>query len=343
VGRRLPSAGAELRARIEVISEGPKMINMKFSVNRTSPRILLNLRELTKYLQALEGAQLTSDSEYGGRQEGAFARWHLVLPPYLVRETKPPSDDVKVSFCFTSREWARTAPRGAAHGAARAAPKPRKPRVNIFQSGKVNILGAVTVESAERMYQFFSRLFTQNWARLVSLRPLRDNEKKMRLPPPAALARPPPEPEPAPSQSLAPRGAWVAPPGGRALGREPPVMPPPAPSAVSKFTSSLLAGLADLGSDEELEDEELGGEELGDGELGDEEPGGEELGGEELGGEEPGGEELGGEELGGEELGGSGLGGPGPGARGLGGGELRGGASGGGPGPEAAESGAPPR
>jgi hypothetical protein len=81
-----------------------------------------------------------------------------VPPPFIIRETKPPTDDVKMSFRFTGKD--------------------RFPRVNVFQEGKINILGADTFIAAEKIYHYFEQLFTANWPALVCLQPRRDNERR---------------------------------------------------------------------------------------------------------------------------------------------------------------------
>ena len=245
------------RAQIGVVRAGPKMINMKFSINRASPRILLNLRRLTEYVLALESSRLTWESDEAAVAAAAasFTAWSsLVVPPYTIRETKPPSDDVKVSFCFTSAEWTG----GHHRGTGRPAQKQRKPRVNIFQSGKVNILGAVTVESAHRIHQFFSHLFAANWAELVCLKPLRDNERRAR---PAARGQGGPAPwAPPPGRPGSPPGPLLAEgtrgPPGDPPGHAPPaegIAGPPGRTGPAPRYAAFLAGLDGLDSDDEAE------------------------------------------------------------------------------------------
>ena len=153
-------AGEPRRLKITVISEQPKMLNDKFSVNCSSPRLLINLHALAAYMQKLELAKVVEGMDLTDELVESFAGWPaIILPPYPVRETKAPTDDVKVSFRF--------------HGANRA------PRINIFQKGKINILGSDSTESSQRIYDFFVQLFTGNWARLVCLQPRRDIERQV--------------------------------------------------------------------------------------------------------------------------------------------------------------------
>lgn len=163
------------RLEITVISEQPKMLNYKFRVNRNSPRVLVNLRALATYMHSLELTKAVEGTPLTDAQAARFVGWPVVLlPPYPVRETKPPIDDVKVSFRF----------RGA----------DRAPRINIFQEGKINILGADSVESARKIYDFFIQLFTDDWAMLVCLQPRHDLERRQaaRAPRPVAAPAPPP-------------------------------------------------------------------------------------------------------------------------------------------------------
>lgn len=144
------------RKSIEILTEQPKMLNYKFRVIRSTPRMLINLRAIAMYMQHLEYTT------------APLAAWVVVDPPYHVRETKPPMDDVKVSFRF--------------RGDTRA------PRINIFQEGKINILGAESVESAQRIYDFFTQLFLTNWHVFINLQPRRDID---RVHVPAFVAVPP--------------------------------------------------------------------------------------------------------------------------------------------------------
>ena len=165
------------RKKITVIKEQPKMLNYKFRVNRSSPRILINLRALATYMNNLELAKAVKGSPLTEMQAARFVGWPtILLPPYPVRETKPPMDDVKVSFRFREAD--------------------RAPRINIFQEGKINILGADSVESARVIYDFFFQLFTDNWAMLVCLQPRRDLERRQV----ARALRPPVLPAPPPAR-----------------------------------------------------------------------------------------------------------------------------------------------
>jgi hypothetical protein len=166
-------ADAARRLEIGIAHEQPKMLNYKCSVIRSSPRILVNLRALALYMHGLELVRAVEGVALTEAQAARFDGWPVVLlPPYPVRETKPPTDDVKVSFRF----------RGA----------DRAPRINIFQEGKINILGADSTESAQKIYDFFVQLFTSNWAMLVCLQPRRDHERRQpaRAAPPGPAAPP---------------------------------------------------------------------------------------------------------------------------------------------------------
>jgi len=148
---------------ITIGSEKPKMINYKFRVVRSTPRMLINLNALTEYMTILENAQIawhpqeSKGFEPTEAQSELFQDWPALMPPpFLIRETKPPTGDVKMSFRFTGKD--------------------RCPRVNVFQEGKINILGADSFEVGELIYDYFNQLFTANWTALVCLQYRRDNE-----------------------------------------------------------------------------------------------------------------------------------------------------------------------
>lgn len=169
------------RPVFRTVLEQPKMLNYKFRIVRSTPRMLINLQALTVYMSALEGARLAGAGPCSEVQAARFAAWPaIVLPPYPIRETKPPTDDVKVSFRFRGET--------------------RSPRINVFQEGKINILGADTVQAADLIYEFFMRLFSANWAALICLRPRSDAERRRA----AAPRPPPPVPDAAPVAPSAP-------------------------------------------------------------------------------------------------------------------------------------------
>lgn len=186
--------GGEL---IRIKSELPNMLNYKFRIRRNSPRVLIDLLRLAEYMELLEQAGAVAVAAnavaVAANAEGAapaaaaapvpalealFAEkgWPaVVLPPYLVREVKAPTDDMKTSFRFKADKGA--------------------PLINVFQAGKINILGAKTVESGRQIHAYFTRLFTRLWDRLICLQPRRDNEVRAPAPAPPPL---PPAPPPVP-------------------------------------------------------------------------------------------------------------------------------------------------
>jgi hypothetical protein len=150
-------AAPATRKTITIDDEGPTMINFKFRLNRNAPRILVNPQALSEYMCMLETAKCVVGASVP--DSWPYDEWpQAVLPPYLVRETKSAQDDVKVSF-------------GMRIGG-------RVPRINVFQGGKVNILGASTDESAQLIYEFFVDLFSTYWDKLVTIQPKRDSELK---------------------------------------------------------------------------------------------------------------------------------------------------------------------
>jgi len=175
---------AEIGAPVDIVSQQPKMLNYKFQVVVTHFRALVNLRALAVLMAALEAASAIEGQTLSPAKAAALRvalapfgeRFAAVAPPFMVRETKPPADDGKVSFRFLSPDT------------------PRSPRINIFQSGKIDILGAESDTSVRRIYDYFWQLFRDNWADFVCLRPRPDAE----LAAPCLPARRSPQPRPLP-------------------------------------------------------------------------------------------------------------------------------------------------
>ena len=73
--------------------------------------------------------------------------------PFPIRELKSPVSDNKTALYMKIDDR-------------------KKLRVNMFQSGKINILGARSMESCELIYEFYIKLFTDNWEKLIKLKPI---------------------------------------------------------------------------------------------------------------------------------------------------------------------------
>lgn len=126
--------------------EGPKMLNYKFMLMRENDRILINLINIADYLLFLEHGT-ESDT------------WVKITLPFVLKEIKSPVDDIKVSFRFQTSVK-------------------RAPRINIFQCGKINILGAESDESSKLIYTFLVDAFKHNWNKLINIKPLKDADRK---------------------------------------------------------------------------------------------------------------------------------------------------------------------
>ena len=143
---------------ITVVSQQPKMLNFKFSINRTSPRILVNYENFGNFITLLENYKICSESpEIPITAGNKFDNYMTIIPPFLIREVTLPVLDRKISFKFKCGN--------------------RTPRINIFQGGKVNILGADSFDAAQKIYQFFQNTFYNNWNLFICLQPRKDSEK----------------------------------------------------------------------------------------------------------------------------------------------------------------------
>lgn len=136
---------ADTIKQIYIESEGPKMLNYKFKLNRENNRILINMIKIAEYLFVLD-------------QDGDILPWIRIDPPFQIKEIKSPVDDIKVSFRFQTSVK-------------------RAPRINIFQEGKINILGSESIESARLIYTFLTDIFKNNWTRLINVKPEKDKVK----------------------------------------------------------------------------------------------------------------------------------------------------------------------
>jgi hypothetical protein len=144
---------------ITVTASRPNMINFKFRIKRASPRIMFDLHCMGSYFNTLEEKKVVEGKACSQKEGDAIldALPHgtvLVPPPFPVRETKPPIEDVKLTFKFG------------------------RIRVKIFQRGKVNILGSDSFASAHKIHQYMEALIQTNHAKFVRLQPKSDAERR---------------------------------------------------------------------------------------------------------------------------------------------------------------------
>ncbi len=91
------------------------------------------------------------------QEAGAELAPHVQTSPFPIREIKPVQDNHNIAFKF-------------AVGPASSV------RVNVFFSGKFNILGARSPEAPHAIYAYLTRLYRDNYAELVGQVPLNDRE-----------------------------------------------------------------------------------------------------------------------------------------------------------------------
>jgi hypothetical protein len=121
----------------------PKMINYKFKLNHMTSSMLVNLFKVAEYLQKSE-QRINTDN---------------ITIPFIIKEVKLPVDDIKISFRMKTSEK-------------------RNPRINIFQGGKINILGAESTTSARLIYEYMTNIFKMYWHDFITIKPLSDKEKE---------------------------------------------------------------------------------------------------------------------------------------------------------------------
>lgn len=149
----------------------PNMINYKFSVRRSCPRALVNLRLLSQYLVVLEEQRKlacartpTTIAACAARLAACSARlpdtFVRTQPAFPVRKVNCPMSGGKLAFCALFGD--------------------HDVHINVFCRGKVNVLGANVAEEGEVIYEFLADLFADNWQALVPLAPLKDSERLAR-------------------------------------------------------------------------------------------------------------------------------------------------------------------
>ena len=145
----------ETDKQVKIISEQPKMLNYKFRVIRSTPRMIMKSSLLFNYFKWLDRNKYNIDSKNIDNLPPDLANVKIVLPVKKIRELK--MNSIKISFKFEYEN--------------------RNPRINIFQSGKINILGADTAESATHIYRFFQELFMNNWSLFICMTPRDPTDK----------------------------------------------------------------------------------------------------------------------------------------------------------------------
>ena len=189
-------ASAAHGSPVAVVACRPLMMNYKFALVRSSDRIMFNLHALFEHFVKAN----TTDTTI----------------PFPIREVVNDQEKQKIALKF-------------------AAPGENYVRVNMFCRGKINLLGASGKEAPKKIYAYLSRLFSENWAKYVVLRPKRDSEKT--APPPA---QPPAQP-PAKPLAQPPAKPLAQPPAKPQPPAQPPAKPqPPTTPLLSSGLDSIL-------------------------------------------------------------------------------------------------------
>jgi hypothetical protein len=144
------------------------MINYKTSLRNISPRMLFNLNSIGEYIQLLEDrylydgmTTLMPELEYllPVHKKNSFSKWDkLILPPFLILDTKLKNNDKYISFIFIPFST-EVGPK-----------KGRIATVKIFQRGKINILGVKDPKHAEEIYIFLRTLIMANIQQFIAIK-----------------------------------------------------------------------------------------------------------------------------------------------------------------------------
>jgi hypothetical protein len=156
-----------LNKKYEIEDINTIMINYKTSLYSISNRILFNLNSIGEYIQLLEYLYIYEDmSEKWAipiHEENSFKRWKkLILPPFLISDTKLKNNDKHVSFTFIPLSTEI---------------KPKKGKIatiKIFQQGKINILGIKNEFYANKIYTFLRNIIKFNIENFIVLKMIPD-------------------------------------------------------------------------------------------------------------------------------------------------------------------------
>jgi len=162
-----PLPGTEIVPKYEIEDINTIMINYKTSLKLVSQRILFNLNSIGEYIQLLEYLYIYEDmSEKWAipiHEENSFKRWEkLILPPFLISDTKLKNNDKHISFTFIPLSTEI---------------KPKKGKIatiKIFQQGKINILGIKNEFYANQIYIFLKNIIRYNIKNFIVLKMIPD-------------------------------------------------------------------------------------------------------------------------------------------------------------------------
>jgi len=150
------------------------MMNYNTELCITSPRILFNFSLFGEYISQLEnkklyeGAYLIWDSLVTERpldyfiekfKNTVFSKYnHLILPPFIIHNTKLINNNKYISFLFKDVSDGATSKKIAT--------------VKIFQKGKINILGAKNAKHVRLIYNFIIDIIRHNIEQMISIKAL---------------------------------------------------------------------------------------------------------------------------------------------------------------------------
>lgn len=121
----------------------PDMVNFKFRLRRASERQVCNLTMLEVFLRKL-GAD--------------------------------PAEAARLPFAVNPASIVRADSGGKSTFTFHVPGSKKSPRVNIWLSGKINLLGLPDAEAGGKIYASLSRLFAERWREFVAVRPLTDRQ-----------------------------------------------------------------------------------------------------------------------------------------------------------------------
>ena len=166
--------GVDIKKPIRVTDMRTLMMNFKFRVIRSSPRIILDLKVMEKYLVAAKIKQEIEQnpknvngiemhySEYKPEAWKLYKEGICIGLPFELREIKGTQDEKNITFRF-------------AH--TLASDENKKIRVVVYRGGKINVLGASDLTNPRKIYNFLNDFITKYREIFIVYKPLNDYEK----------------------------------------------------------------------------------------------------------------------------------------------------------------------
>lgn len=147
------------------------LINYNFRLQRTCNRMFVNIPSLYDYIQLLHekqyyiGCSVSSDETFSEFKENGYKK--IILPPFKIVVISLSSEDNKLIMVFDTGIVSLKKLKSKDITI-------KTPKMIIFPSGKINILGGITRSIAENLYAFITQVIIHNLENFIFLTPRPD-------------------------------------------------------------------------------------------------------------------------------------------------------------------------